>query len=121
MADERLTDWLRAECQRLGVDTSRINITTVDGVVYLRGRETDSALVDALVGAARSAPGAPDVVFQFGMPGWVPVAGDWDGGGHTGVGVYDPTTATWYLRGSAGAGFPDRVFQYGAPGWKPGT
>ncbi|HEY3117358.1 MAG TPA: BON domain-containing protein [Chloroflexota bacterium] len=62
MADEQLTDWLRAECRRLGVDASRVDITTVDGVVYLRGRETDSPLVDTLVSLARSAPGSRDVI-----------------------------------------------------------
>src|SRR5881396_1894006 len=61
MADEQLTDWLRAECRRLNVDASRVDVTTVDGVVYLRGHETDSALVDTLVSLARSAPGARDV------------------------------------------------------------
>ncbi len=62
MPDERLTDWLRAECRRLGVEASRIDITTVDGVVYLRGRETDAVLVDTLVSLARSAPNSRDVV-----------------------------------------------------------
>jgi len=62
MADEQITDWLRTECRRLNVDTSRVDITTIDGVVYLRGRETDPALVDTLVSLARSAPGARDVI-----------------------------------------------------------
>ena len=62
MPDERLTDWLRAESQRLGISAAQIDITTVDGVVYLRGRETDSALMDTLVSVARSAPGARDVI-----------------------------------------------------------
>lgn len=62
MPDEQLTDWLRAECRRLDVDVSRVDFTTVDGIVYLRGRETDPGLVDTLVSLARSAPGARDVV-----------------------------------------------------------
>jgi V8-like Glu-specific endopeptidase len=34
------------------------------------------------------------------------------------VGVFDPATATWYLRGSNTAGAPDAGrFTYGAPGW----
>jgi hypothetical protein len=35
-------------------------------------------------------------------------------------GVFDPTTATWYLRNSNTAGAPDiGPFTYGAPGWTP--
>src|SRR5262249_24098329 len=44
-------------------------------------------------------PGAPDVApFAYGAPGWVPVVGDWDGDGVATIGVFDPATATWYLR-----------------------
>jgi hypothetical protein len=40
-------------------------------------------------------PGAADVgVFQFGGVGWRPVAGDWTGTGHAGIGAIDPATAT---------------------------
>jgi hypothetical protein len=36
------------------------------------------------------------------------------------VGVFDPTTATWYLRNSNSPGAPDITpFAYGAPGWGP--
>jgi hypothetical protein len=75
-------------------------------------------------------PGPPDAgVFQFGAPGWVPVAGTWPirnrgiGGiipRGTSIGVFDPSTTTWYLRYEANAGAPDAgVFQYGAAGWVP--
>jgi cyclophilin family peptidyl-prolyl cis-trans isomerase len=38
------------------------------------------------------------------------------------VGVFDPGTATWYLRSSNSAGAPDAgTFAYGAPGWEPVT
>jgi hypothetical protein len=58
--------------------------------------------------------------FAYGLPGWVPVVGDWDGNGTTTVGVFDPSTATWYLRNANSAGAPDYVpFQYGLPGWIP--
>jgi hypothetical protein len=50
------------------------------------------------------------------LPGWLPVAGDWVGTGHTGISMFDPSTATWYLRTQAGPGTPDLVFQYGLPG-----
>jgi hypothetical protein len=66
-------------------------------------------------------PGAPTVQpFQYGLPGWVPLTGDWTGSGRQGIGVFDPGTATFYLRNEPSAGAPDAgVFQYGAPGWKP--
>jgi protocatechuate 3,4-dioxygenase beta subunit len=58
--------------------------------------------------------------FPYGLPGWIPVAGDWSGNGTTGIGVFDPATATWYLRNSDSAGAPDVTpFQYGLPGWTP--
>jgi hypothetical protein len=48
------------------------------------------------------------------------VVGDWTGSGTTKVGIVDPATATWYLRGSNAAGPADAgTFAYGAPGWKP--
>jgi uncharacterized repeat protein (TIGR01451 family) len=57
--------------------------------------------------------------FQYGLPGWVPLMGDWTGTGQRTIGTFDPTTATFYLRNSNGAGTPDIVFQYGLPGWIP--
>jgi hypothetical protein len=77
-------------------------------------------------------PGPPDAgVFQYGAPGWVPVAGYWGRQAffefshvplahNTGIGVFDPATATWYLRNEVSAGGPDAwVVQFGAPGWTP--
>jgi hypothetical protein len=65
--------------------------------------------------------GLPDLApFQYGLPGWVAVTGDWDGDGAATVGVVDPSTMTWYLRNSNSAGAPSITpFQYGAPGWVP--
>lgn len=58
--------------------------------------------------------------FRYGVPGWLPIAGDWTGIGLDGVGVYDPSTGTFYLRKEASAGAPDAgVFRFGEPGWKP--
>jgi hypothetical protein len=48
------------------------------------------------------------------------VVGDWTGSGHTGIGVFDPATGTWYLRNEASPGSPDAgVFAYGGVGWVP--
>jgi parallel beta-helix repeat protein len=69
-----------------------------------------------------SAGVADQGVFAYGLPGWIPVTGDWNNSGNTGIGVFDPTTATWYLRNEANAGAADAgVFQYGLPGWIPVT
>jgi hypothetical protein len=58
--------------------------------------------------------------FRYGAPGWIPLVGDWNGTGHTGIGAFDPSTGTWYLRNEDNAGPPDAgVFRYGAPGWIP--
>src|SRR5262249_579728 len=66
--------------------------------------------------------GAADVgTFKFGGTGSKPVAGDWDGNGKAGIGVFDPNTATWKLRNEASAGAADAgIYQYGSPGWGPG-
>src|SRR5262249_45836742 len=55
-----------------------------------------------------------------GAAGWIAVVGDWDGDGTDPLGVFDPRTATFYLRNSNSAGFPDAgIIHYGAPGWLP--
>jgi hypothetical protein len=50
-----------------------------------------------------------------------PVAGDWDQGGLTTIGLYDPTTSIFYLRDSNTAGYANLAFQYGPAnsGWVP--
>jgi glucose/arabinose dehydrogenase len=65
--------------------------------------------------------GLPDAgQFPYGGPGWVPVAGDWNGDRRATVGVFDPGFATWYLKNSNAQGAPDFTpFAYGGPGWIP--
>jgi Bacterial Ig-like domain (group 3) len=65
--------------------------------------------------------GSPDGgSFAFGLPGWIPVIGDWNGDGIATIGVVDPSTGTWYLRNEDSPGAPDGgIFQYGLPGWIP--
>ncbi len=65
-------------------------------------------------------PGAPDTPFSFGAGSFLPVAGNWDGVGGDSIGVFDPATATWFLRNSNDSGPADFVpFSYGAPGFVP--
>jgi hypothetical protein len=65
--------------------------------------------------------GAPDGgPFAYGVAGWVPVVGDWDGDGVDTIGMFDPATGTWYLRNSNDAGAPDAgQFAYGLGNWLP--
>src|SRR4051794_34710002 len=54
-------------------------------------------------------PGAQDLGFPYGLGGWLPVVGDWDGDGVDGVGVVDPSTGMWHLRNHPSAGGPDVI------------
>jgi hypothetical protein len=62
-------------------------------------------------------PAATPSVFSFGAPSLKPVVGDWTGSGHSGIGVFDPSTGTWFLRNERSSGLPDAgQFVFGAPG-----
>ncbi|MEA2642520.1 MAG: hypothetical protein QOF51_3914 [Chloroflexota bacterium] len=65
MPDERTTQRIRSELERLGIWSPRIDVTTVDGTVYLRGRETDQARADAIVATLRDLPGVTAVVDEL--------------------------------------------------------
>ena len=62
--------------------------------------------------------GYADVVFTFGQAGagWIPIAGDWNGDGKDSIGLYNPTTSTFYLRnttslqGPSDLGYADVTF-----------
>lgn len=55
--------------------------------------------------------------FLFGLPGWKPGVGDFDGSGTKGIGTFDPSTGTWYLRPATSSVV--LTFAFGAPGWIP--
>ncbi len=69
--------------------------------------------------------GNANTVFTFNPTGTsgslIPVAGDWNGDGITTIGVYDPTTSTFYLKNSDAGGSADISFLYGpaGAGWLP--
>ena len=74
--------------------------------------------------------GYANVTFNYGAPGagWIPLVGDWTGQVNpaTGlpmdtIGLYDPTTSTFYLRNSNSAGYANITVLFGAAGagWKP--
>lgn len=55
--------------------------------------------------------------FTLGTAGFLPVAGDWDGDGKDGVGLYDPATAAFFLSDSLAK--PELNFILGRPGCLP--
>jgi hypothetical protein len=61
--------------------------------------------------------GRPDLIFDFGQPGDVPVAGDWVGNGVHTAGVVRGNQ--WLLRNRNSAGPPDISFTFGQPGDVP--
>jgi hypothetical protein len=67
----------------------------------------------------RLAEGPTDITYQQGWAGTVPVAGDWDGNGTDGIGVY--ANGVWYLVNDARNGSPptDIHVQFGIAGDKP--
>jgi hypothetical protein len=68
-----------------------------------------------------SSAGTPDIApFPYGLPGWLPLIGDWNNDGVDSVGVVDPASNTFYLRNFNSPGAPDVTpFAFGAPGWIP--
>lgn len=62
-------------------------------------------------------PGTPDVAIPFGVPGDIPLAGDWYGSGSTGIGLF--REGVFYLRASLSEGPPDWVIPFGNPGDLP--
>lgn len=68
--------------------------------------------------------GVANTTFDYGLPGDVPVMGDWTGAGIKTSGVvrgarHSPTgdsVLTWYLRQIPGSGLPDLVFDFGTIG-----
>jgi BON domain len=63
--DERISAYIRSELEHRGIWTPRLDVTTVDGMVFLRGRESDTVRAETIVGIARDAPGVVDVVDEI--------------------------------------------------------
>lgn len=63
--DERVSLRIRGELERRGIWTPRLDVTTVDGTAYLRGREADPGRVETIVSVARTVPGVLGVVDEI--------------------------------------------------------
>jgi subtilisin-like proprotein convertase family protein len=64
-------------------------------------------------------PGPADVITNFGIGGYVPIRGDWDGNGTDTEGAYDPATGTFFLRNANTPGPADQFFSFGPAGATP--
>jgi hypothetical protein len=68
-----------------------------------------------------SEPGARWASMRYGAGsrGLVPLAGDFDGDGRDGVGIYDPSTGDFFLKNVPGEGDADLMFRFGPGGGVP--
>jgi len=65
LLDERLTRRARERLAERGVDDPRVDVTTGDGVMYLRGRPRDASAAAEVVQVAESTPGVTQVVNEL--------------------------------------------------------
>jgi hypothetical protein len=63
--------------------------------------------------------GAADYFYDFGVPGDIPVAGDWNGDGIDTAGLRRPSDGFVYLRNTNTTGVADVSYFYGDPGDRP--
>lgn len=96
-----MADWTGA-----GVATAAVVRGARHGVA---GREALTWYLRQIEGA-----GQPDLIFEYGAPGDIPVAGDWLGRGVHTAGVVRGNQ--WLLRTSNAAGSPDIILSFGEPG-----
>lgn len=66
-----------------------------------------------------NATGPTDIDLAYGSPGDIPLCGDWDGDGVVGIGVYRPSTYTFYLRNTVSTGVADVSISFGNRGDRP--
>jgi hypothetical protein len=65
--------------------------------------------------------GSGDKTYSFGNTGDIPVSGDWNHDGTTGIGVYRPSTHKFYLdtTGNGAGGSGDATYSVGNSGDTP--
>lgn len=82
----------------------------------------DPARTEFAMFASSLAP-EPDRTIALTLPGHdrgdIPLSGDWDGDRVQTIGVYRPSTSTFYLRNHNTSGPPDHVIRFGQPGDRP--
>ena len=65
LPDERVSIRVQSELERRGIWTRATNVTTIDGTVYIRGREPDAVRADMILHAVREVPGVVEVVDEL--------------------------------------------------------
>jgi hypothetical protein len=65
LADDRLTRVARGRILERGIDDLRVDVTTVDGVMYLRGRPRTARDAAAIADVAETTPGVERVVNEL--------------------------------------------------------
>lgn len=65
LPDERVTLRVQSDLERQGIWNPAMNITTIDGTVYVRGREADAARADTVLRAVREVPGVVEVIDEL--------------------------------------------------------
>ena len=65
LPDERLTLRVRSDLERRAIWGPWLNLTTIDGAVYVRGRETDPTRAETVLRAVREVPGVVEVVDEL--------------------------------------------------------
>ncbi len=68
LPDERLTRRMWERMRQRGIDNPHIDVTTVDRVMYLRGRARDASEVATVVDLAETMPGVEQVVNELKVP-----------------------------------------------------
>ena len=100
------------------VGNANLASTSVDNlVIYQTVRPTTCGAYDPVESKFylkfANSEGVADVAFGFGMAGWKPLAGDWDGDGRDTIGLFQAAAAQFYLRNSNSSGLADVSFGYG--------
>ena len=65
LLDERVTRVVRDRLRERGLVNPRVDVTTVDGVTYLRGRPRDAAEAAAIAATVEAAPGVDRVANEL--------------------------------------------------------
>lgn len=105
---------------RVGLETASGYVVTVAQSLSPASRSTTGVFRPSnglIYLKSENSSGYADAELVFGIPGDIPIAGDWDGDGVDTIGVY--RDSVFYLKNSNETGYADMVFAFGADGDLP--